>query len=502
MKRTRENEDDIFSFYIVTPAGESIPFESKIVSQEGTSFNSPSKPESVDYGLYFRPPIRGAELYIIHVLLEGVPFFSTPLFPTEKDQIPETFVLMDKIYHVFETHQLCQDPDGELTYAVYIQFDNVVGNKKQLAVDMTLQYLPKLFKNRFKRVPFFPYDVDPAMYGLKIEPQKIPQRTPLWFKLRSEVTGSKAYKLMGFWVPTKAENPNWKYDVPEVFSEQSKTNIRMGTHSEEYAFMLLLLNNPNLSLELTGMCPCPPNAGVPIGWSASPDGLLIDADMTWETIPESISKHIQDRTLFDPRRGVMEIKASSKKLTMEAYFYPQVYMEMIATNAMWCDVVRYKKSSSFDSVSGTWVTSHIARVYRIYRHEPTVQTLIKMIKRSYNNRHALQDTVAEESYVTMRKYFADLASVAAYKEITLCNAKMEEFFSSYERYKKQLISSVDTSFTIPSGMTKKSKVDLSDINTRHQRICDNPTNANVILDQIQAYVSLLQSLNGFQRNSL
>lgn len=489
MKRATPSTADILSFYIVTSDNEPIPFESKILSYGGKNFSDGA--DSVDYGLYLTKPIQSAKTCMLHVLLKDAVLFSTVLYPAGGPL--DKCHLMDRVYPVFETHQLAQDPDETLTYAVYIQFDNTSRNTTPIigvAVDMTLSFLPNAFPNRFERVPYFPYDVDPAKYGLKIETRKIPQRTPLWFRLRGEVTGSKAYKLMGFWIPTVAENPDWKYDTPEVFSDTSKANMRLGTHSEEYAIMLLLLNCPAISVSLVGLCDPPPGAGVPVGWGASPDGLLIDTSVTWDNLPTSITQHITDRERFDPRRGVLEIKSSAKKLSMEAYFLPQVYLEMISTGTLWCDVVRFCRTSSYDTGSKKWVYSNVARIYRVYRHIPTEQALVALIKRAHGNRHALQKIVAEHDYVQMRQYFATLASEAPYKEIHTPSSIPE--FELYEKHKRDCIQ-VDTHFKVESVKRAKTAPNpaLGKMDERHQLIQAGKATIPLVLDQIQDYHNLL-----------
>jgi len=463
-------------FYVVTKSGDHHAIEPKVLSKP---FEALSEVDNVDYGLYFRPPIRSAKQCTLYATLadDNTVFFSTPLYPRATPS--ETMRLMDRVYAVFETHQLSQSEDETMTYAVYIQFDTGGAGKPQPSVDMTLHFFAENFGARFKRVPYFPYDVDPAQYGLKVNSRQISQRTPLWFKLRGEVSGSVASKYVGFWVPSKAKAPNWSIDNKEVFSAQSRANMRMGTLSEEYAIMLLLMNTPpTTAVELVGYCDAP-HPPYPYGYGASPDGLLSDTAMTWESVPESIRQHL-DCAAFDPTRGVLEIKSSTKSLNMEAYFYPQVYMEMISTNTCWCDLVRYCKSSDYDGEKEQWTYEHTARVYRIYRHMPTEQILLALIKRAHANKANLQEIVQDESYRQIRAYFTTLAKSLPYREISITDDNM---FQSYDAYKRQAVGVAEA--VPPGGAQKRPKID-----TLHEQIKEAPT-PELIAEQMKVYMAHL-----------
>lgn len=453
------------TFSIVTKSGESIPFETKILSDKDKTFEN-SDTDAVDYGFYFHPPIKNVKQYTLHVAFNGIAIFSTLLYPTPKPL--ETLHLLDRFYVVFETLQLCQSEDETLTYSAYVQFNN--NGKIEPAVDMTLHYLPQKFGARFKRIPYFPYDVDPTKYGIKVDTRKVAQRTPMWFKIRGDVSGSICPKFVGFWVPTKEEDPNWSIDAKVVFSARAKASMRMGRFSEENAFMLMLLNTEHIVVELVGWCDAP--KPFPHGWGASPDGLLHDPTMTWDRVPDSIKQHL-DCAAFDPSRGALEIKSSTKSLDMEAYFYPQVYMEMIATETCWCDLVRYRKTT--EQRQGKWIQHHHARIYRIFRHGPTEETLVALFKRSAANKSKLQSIIQEGAYCQMRDYLKKLATLAPYREISGTG----DIFTEYEAYKQKCIT------ISPPPLKRHRSDDL------HEQIKATPT-AELILEQMEYYISLFR----------
>ena len=65
----------------------------------------------------------------------------------------------------------------------------------------------------------------------------------------------------------------------------------------------------------------------------------------------------------------------------------------------------------------------------MWRHKPTEDTLVSLIKHAYQNRNNLQDVVQEEPYVKMRAYFKKFASSLSFVEIPF-----KEDILNYERY--------------------------------------------------------------------
>lgn len=340
-----------------------------------------SNPKDLDamiFGIYFKPPV----LVSTGLTLKANNYEFT--LHTEGAH-PHVVTLMDKAYYVFETHQLAVDyDDRNKILALYLQYDD---SAKALHVDMSLSWLPNRFPGRFNPLWFFPPDVIPSQHGIRVNTAMVPQRSPLWCRIRSEemeITGTRAYKLMGFWVPTKKDNPDWSFDAPEEFTEQAKANMKHGTLSEDYAVMMYLDHYTDRCISLVGYHKA--KAPYPIGWGASPDGL------------------IDSKGAFGAG-GVLEIKTSKYSLALEAYYFPQVYMEMIATERKWCDVVRYCKPH--------------AHVYRIHRDDALEQRLVPMLKYAYRNRHRLQEIVfGERAFIDMRMHLRTLAAKMPYEKIS------------------------------------------------------------------------------------
>ena len=255
-------------------------------------------------------------------------------------------------YELFETHQLRLCADG--IDSMYMSFENnYLGMDRdthvriELKVDMNLTFMPQHVPGTF--LMWFPPDVNPQEYNLVIDPRLVPQRTPLWFKLRG-FSGTKAYQYLGFYY-TSGE---------PTFSNFARTAMRLGTVTEEYALMAYLCQYPDRRYEEMGWCPAPPQK-YPEKWGASPDGLFIDPQMTWDRT------RMAPRDDMDVTRGACEFKTSRRKTCMEPYFIPQLYMEMIALNVAWADLVRYRYDRTYDPKRKQYVYNDVAYVYRYYR---------------------------------------------------------------------------------------------------------------------------------------
>src|SRR6185369_15745290 len=92
--------------------------------------------------------------------------------------------------------------------------------------------------------------------------------------------------------------------------------------------------------------------------------------------------------------GACEFKTSRTKVALEPYFIPQMYMEMISLNVVWCDLIRYRPTSVHTPDNG-YVTQHTAHVYRIYRNQALEADLVRLWKRAHANVQQLQDIVQE-----------------------------------------------------------------------------------------------------------
>jgi len=382
--------------------------------------------DSADYIITFKPPIHreraarvyvGAE-YVGRARVERTVVFGRTLQPTRKDAAFEHLVYRsnDLEYMCYETHQLRIDDDQ--IYAMHVRIVNVTVRQDarfdlvlRADIDLGMRVMPELLQSSMQTLKWFPPDVDPAHWGLRIDPRAIPQRTPLWFSLRG-AGGSKAYKLLGYFVPKDATS----VDDGSSFSAVARLRMRRGTYSENEALFVYSLLYPARALDEVGWCPAP--KGYPIGWGASPDMGVRDPSLTWDNVPESIAKHYdaEERAKYDITRGGLEIKTGNNT-DMGDYYYPQNYMEMIALGAIWIDTLRFRPVRYWNAERRAWDIEDQACVYRVWRHPPTEEMLMTLWKRSLNNAHVLGRTVQEEPHVDARKHFRRLAA-AATKEPT------------------------------------------------------------------------------------
>lgn len=365
------------------------------------------------YAIYFRPPISFSNAQECMLETES---FSLPLVNVKA---PREVHILDRTYMLFPTHELIFERDNLNTVlGMFIQ----IMYTSLPHVSTALYFLPQLLgADRFRDTVFFPFDVDPNTYRLRIDPRTIPQRTPLWTKSRGPVTGTKMYTLLGFWVPTMAQDPTWTLDGPRVFTEFQRANMRLGSESEEYALLLYLHTYDTTRAEMIGWCNVPRTSGLPSDWGCSPDGLLIDNALGWDDMPSGYKELFP---LLDPRRGALEIKSSKTSLSMQAYFIPQVYMEMICLETMWCDIVRYRQG-------------HTARVYRIFRDVRLEQDMLELVKYAREHSEQLQHVVQEARFIQMRQRLEGEARRARYKELRASN-ELLEVFRAYDGYENGL----------------------------------------------------------------
>jgi hypothetical protein len=239
--------------------------------------------DSVDYAVYFRPALTWVQAQSAHV----------SVFYTGKEETPNRHVFGKRVapetegthlivregeleYVLFDTHQIKVSwaPDRSeppsLVEAMYVTICNNLTetNSKntlrlQPRVDMKQAYFATIFEGRVFSLDWFPPDVDPALFGLKIDPRKIPQQTALWFKLRGCVSGSKAYTLIGFFVPGRhtKDGANYSYYAPlggGAVSKFSRAAMRLGSTSEDGGTILYLCAYPESTFYEMGWCPAPP----------------------------------------------------------------------------------------------------------------------------------------------------------------------------------------------------------------------------------------------------
>lgn len=352
-------------------------------------------------------------------------------------------------YHVYETHALELDPKNQKNISrLYFKIENnqLRANDETIvlepSIDMGHTFLSNLFGKRYIGLPYYPPEPNLIeKLGIPVASEDVSQRSPAWYKSRGTLSGSKAYQLLGFFLPSpQSVDANWSFDAPKEFSKWSKANMRFGTLREDHMVIAYLLWNKNALFKEVGWCNAP-RPRYPPTWGASPDGVIIDKTMSWNTVPESIRKYYTpQKQELDITRGAAEFKASKNNCKMQAYYYPQVYMEMIALETIWTDLVRYCEKVELNA-QGKWVKKRVFRIYRIYRHKKTEQWLITLLKRALKNKKNILELVQTQEYVDIRNYFTKLAERAEYTEIPLEKyPEIEETLQQYEKHKKQVIS--------------------------------------------------------------
>lgn len=364
--------------------------------QEGVSrhlddTNGGAAADSVDYIVCFRPeplPMIHASRVHVSVRYTGTTrsmrnrtvFASWVLPPHTAAGCSELVLLKGELeYKCFPTHQLHLSSDGMHVACLHVRLLNTTVSVGGLYDLMVEPHAPPYIGERFHCLDWFPPDVEPAYWGLRVNPRMIPQRTPLWFRFRSGISGTKAYKLIGYYLgPEPKPGAYYSIDDEGTFTELQRTRMRLGSLSEHATALLYLCAYPKRELHEVGWCSAAPH-GYPSDWGASPDASVFD--------PES--PHDQ--------WGACEFKTSTKKNDMEPYFIPQLYMEMIALNVQWADLLRYVPDG----------TTH---VYRLNRDASTEQMLLRLWRRSITNQHTLHTIVQEPEYVAARKHFQALAS--------------------------------------------------------------------------------------------
>jgi len=365
------------------------------------------------------------KFYVLHLINKAVLPQSVFLFINEKFKLllfqeqSEILTIYDYTYYVFETHTIRFQE--KYVCDIIIELDDEYRPK----IDMNLFWVRQF--NRYKHLSFFPPDLDLKKLNLNINLREISPRCSLAIKSKSSISGTKAYTLVGFFVPSKIEDPDWKYDVPKIFTKAEKDRMQNGVDLEDVAIYFYLMSFGNTQYSQIGWCKAPQ---LPHGSGALPDGLIYDPDA--EVSEEILNWY----PTLNRKQGVMEVKCSEKYLFMEAYYYPQIYMEMISAGTMWCDLVRFQKT--VENVKNRWITRYRTRIYRIYRHKEIEKVLVTLLKYAYSHREKLQDIIMEQQFVDFRNFLTELASIEPYKEIT-SNEEFHILIEQYQKYKTKKI---------------------------------------------------------------
>jgi len=350
-----------FVFTGLPPGGEAV---ARSVGAQSTD----DRDEQI-FAIYPRPPFTVGQAETISL---AVRFGQTRLIEIESlassagGEALDLNTECDLTYTIYPAHQLKLSKNRTQVDTIYITIVDVTTDVAARRPTYQIAARPAVPHPRIVPCKWFPPDIEPAVYGIKIDPKTVPQRSPMWWKLRGELTGSKTYSLLGWFMPAERNAPK------EVFSKASKANMRLGSVSEALIVENYLKLYPDRIFHEVGWCDAP-RPEYPKGWGASPDG--------WVEVPGA--QGAPGTTI------AMEFKTSRNKISMEGYFIPQVYMEMISLEVNHCDLIRY------------CVSRDVAHIYHIKRDPELEDRLIQLWKLALHH-PSLYDLVRTPQFVQMR----------------------------------------------------------------------------------------------------
>ena len=396
------------------------------------------------YCIDFDPPLLPKEAYASKLQFEhkAAPCKDGIHLRVSPNEEPEPRMLGKRRFQVYETHATEIDVKKRVK-RVYLKASNNQLNGKsdtvilQPEVDM-VKFIQSVVGDRFKGLKYYPPDLDLLRDLSGIKSEEVPQRTPMWFKLRGKVSGSKAYSLLGYWLPspTTQVGLKWSWTAPAVFSQWQKANMRYGTLYENHVALAYLLapHNRHKSFQEVGWVVAP--KPYPPGWGASPDGLIHDPKMTWDQLPNDLLQQYSkaDRKKFDITRGAAEFKTSKYNCKFEAYYLPQVYMEMISLDVVWCDLVKYNISTK--NIDGVWTQVRTCKQFRIYRNKNTESWIKELLHSSLKHTHDLLRHVMTDPYQAIRDYLQEVAEDREYTSILIEeDGPIDTAIKDYETYR-------------------------------------------------------------------
>ena len=377
-------------------------------------------------GVFLDPPLSvadsGATLDVYYAGKHPIGKGHVTLNVCQTEKGVKVTSLEDKFYYrVLDTHALRLDENGETFSSIEFTLHNtqLVSNDNTPILQVITDIMPwfnAMIPGRVVGQPFYPVDPTVMEALTSVKSQDVPQRTPYWFKLRGIVTGSKGYKLCGY------------FPGQSKFTAIALKRMRFGTLREDFVCYAYVNSVPYCyTVHLLGLVPYVDRPG----WGASPDGLIVNTEMTWDQVPAATRAEYEGTPGIDIKRGALEIKCSQADCNMRDYYYPQIYLEMMSLGAVWTDVVRYSEKRASDG-AGTWSTKRECRVYRIYREKEWEDRIVNCILVALKQR---DDETREKLYKTRRftTLRADLRKKAQESTYALLMVS-DEAFKSYTQY--------------------------------------------------------------------
>lgn len=333
--------------------------------------------------------------------------------------------VIDKVndgYCVFPSHALRYDPlkQGHINQILFnIQNMQMRGDNPSpvivLDVDFGLELFPKLFPNRFFGLSYVPPTI--SLETLNIDASQVPQRIPLWFKLRGSVSGSTIPSLLGYYTPgpndsaKKHEQFQNEWIHGKKFTGWQAVNLRFGKSREWNIVMAYLTHYSQRSFSEVGYVTHPEN---PNEWGASPDGILTDPSVTWEDLPDETKEQFKPKDFKRGlTKGAAEFKASRFDCKFRGTHIPQLMWEMMSLSVAWGDLVRYSEVSK-RLPNGNFGLVKTCKSIRFYRDRSKERRLMELVAQAKEIKDSgdinkFLTLVRSPPYVEMRKDFDSLA---------------------------------------------------------------------------------------------
>ena len=270
----------------------------------------------------------------------------------------EKISIGNRTFMIDATHQLELNEDGHVK-TIFITLEN---NKLTFDDHDPAQYIEprvELPIDGLRQLTWIAFHPDDEILE-DVSLQVIPQRTPTWFRIKSDYTsqisGTTVGKLAaGYWLD---EEKPWEKPVHQIIKDRirKENNFRYGRIREDETMIIAIHNFPEWTFEECGyftfilselpdrVCGC------------SPDGLAKRNDEIM----------------------VMEYKASYYSTEFPDYYIPQLYWEMIATRASTATLIRYKRKRQ-QTKDGRWKTLREAMAYTIQRDLNVEQLIIQSL---------------------------------------------------------------------------------------------------------------------------
>jgi hypothetical protein len=199
-----------------------------------------------------------------------------------------------------------------------------------------------------------------------------------------------------------------------------------------------------------------------------------------------------DRKSFHITRGAFEVKTSTSKLSFDAYFVPQVYMEMITLRAVWCDLVRFRPDRHYDAATKQWTVRDKAHVYRVWRDRRVEATFVRLWKVAYAGAASLQTLVQEPEFRAVRDMCGEMArampaaAVLDAEKNPAAKAALELYLTLRDQRLAPLLSAANAADEVGTRLQKLAR-----------RAAEIETTTEIpaaIAEQIRDYGSLLAEL--------